>query len=148
MGDPERAADAPSAGTAHQQQRAAGPHLRPGLAGDRKGNDDVVAEGLVHLVLGQFQHGSVARAAGGNQHVIDRRRYVGEEPLQRSRIVDVEGGAVFGAELGGGPVKPSRVTSGEDHLRTLGPSAPRRLESDAGAAADQHHSLAEQLRLA
>ena len=44
--DPEPVADAPAAGAAHEQQRAAGPHLADRVARDLERLHDVLAERL------------------------------------------------------------------------------------------------------
>ena len=63
-GDPELATDPPAAGAAHEQQRAAGPHLGGGVARDLEPQHHVVAERVAHLICVHLEQGPVARAAG------------------------------------------------------------------------------------
>ncbi len=63
-GESEVATDPPAAGAAHEQQRAAGPHLGRGVARDLEREHDVVAERLAHLIGVDLEQGHVARAGG------------------------------------------------------------------------------------
>jgi hypothetical protein len=80
--------------------------------------------------------------------VIDRWGQVLEEAFQGGGVVGVEGGGACGAEFLGRLLEPFGVTASEDDVGPFGLSAPGRLESDAGTAADQHDGLPEQFRLA
>ena len=88
----------------------------------------------------------VVRAAGGDHHVVDRRREFREELREAVRIGGVEGRATDRAELARGAVEALLRPAGEDDLGSLAACAPGGLEPDAGAAADHDHRLPEQLR--
>ena len=56
--EPELATDPPAAGAAHEDQRAAGPHLAGGVARDLEPEHHVVAERLAHLLCVHLEHGT------------------------------------------------------------------------------------------
>jgi hypothetical protein len=62
--DPKGTADPPAAGTAHQQQRAAGPHLAGGVARDLEARHQAFADRLTHLICSYLEQRSVMRDAG------------------------------------------------------------------------------------
>ena len=140
----------PAAGAAHEQQRAARPHLAGGVAGDvraaARGASSSARRACVEVHLGQRR---VVRAAGGDHHVVDRRRQVLEEPLERGRSrwrrrprCSARRARAPRARRRSG-LRPVRIDVG-----SLGARAPGRLEPDAGAAADHDDGLPEELRLA
>ena len=71
-----------------------------------------------------------------------------EEPLQRGRVVGVEGGGAPRVDVARGLLEALGIAAGEDDVGALGAGAPGGLEPDAGAAADQDDGLAEQFRFA
>jgi hypothetical protein len=80
--------------------------------------------------------------------VVDRIGQRVEEPLERRRIVGVEGGDGPRVDSQRGAVEALRVTAGDHDLRPLRPRAPGGLQPDPGAPADHDYELADQLRLA
>ena len=148
-GDPEVATDPPAAGAAHEQQRAAGPHLaaprcaRP-RAPARRGRRAPRAPG-------RRPSRAAARSAGRRPVTstwsIGAGRLV-EEPLQRCRVGGVEGGGAPRADVARRLLEALGIAAGEDDVGALGAGAPGGLEPDAGAAADQDDGLPEQFRLA
>ena len=59
-------------------------------------------EGAAHLVDVHVEQAPVVRAAGRDHHVVDRVGQAVEEPLERSRIVGVEGRGAQRVELARG----------------------------------------------
>ena len=88
------------------------------------------------------------RAAGRDQHMVDRIRQPVEEPLQRGRVGGVEGRRAAARRRRRRLLEPVRIAAGEDDLGALGPGAAGGLEPDSGAAADQDDGLAGQFRFA
>ena len=76
-----------------------------------------------------------------DQHVVDRRGQLVEEPPESFEVGRVECGDA-GPELEASAVQAIRVTGGEDHVGAIGAGAPGRLEPDARAAADHDDGLA------
>ena len=68
--------------------------------------------------------------------------------LQRSRFAGVEGRAALSADRLRRLGEALGIAPGEDDAGALGAGAPRGFQADAGAAADDDDSLAEQLRFA
>ena len=90
----------------------------------------------------------ITRSAGRDHHVIDWRRQVPEELLERSRIRGVERRGALRAELAPGALQALGIPAREDHVRALLARASRRFEPDAGATADHDDGLPEQFRFA
>jgi len=130
---------------AEQRGRQRGVDEADGVARDLDRLHRVLADRLAQLGRAHLEQGAVVRAARRDQHMVDRRRQVAEEPLQGRRVADVERGGPPRAEFPRRPVKPAGITAGEDHLGALGPGAPGRLEPDARAAADDDDGLAGEL---
>jgi hypothetical protein len=80
-----------------------------------------------------------------DQHVIDRRGQLVEEPPELFEVGRVEGRDA-GPELEADTAQAIRVARGEDHGGSLLARAPSCLEPDTRTAADHDHGLAEQLR--
>ena len=80
--------------------------------------------------------------------MVDRAWQLVEEPLQRCRVGDVEGGGAPRLDVARCLLEPLGIAGGEDDVGALAAGAAGGLEADAGAAADQDDGLAEQLRLA
>ena len=108
-GEPEVATDPPAAGAAHEQQRAAGPHLaarrcaRPRAPAPR-GRRAPRAPDRRPSRAGARSCGPPA----GDQHVVDRVRQLVEEPLQRCRVVGVEGGGAAARRRRAPPARAAR----------------------------------------
>ena len=98
---------------------------------------------LLEVHLGERR---VVGTAGADQHVVDGRRQVGEEALERSRVAGVEGRAVNSAELLRGAIEALGIAGGDDDVGALGACRAGGREADAGAAADHDDGLAEQGR--
>src|SRR5262249_15058414 len=81
----------------------------------------------------------VVRTRPRDQHVVDRRQ-LAEKSAQRCEIRGIEGCSAR-TELAADALQPIRVARGKDHLGSLRASAPRRLEPDARAAADDDDRL-------
>jgi hypothetical protein len=75
-------------------------------------------------------------------------RQLVEEPLQRDRIVRVEGGGAPRADVARCLLEALRVAAHEDDFGALRACQPSGLQSDAGAAADQDDGLSAERRLA
>lgn len=86
-------------GAAHEQQRASGPDLAGGIAGDPQRQEDVLADGEPRLLELDLHQRPIMRAGTRDHHMVDRSRQFEEESLERSRIVGVEGRAAERAEL-------------------------------------------------
>jgi hypothetical protein len=80
--------------------------------------------------------------------VVDRCGQVLEELREAIRIGGVERRAAARAQLARGLLEAFRVAAGDDDLGPRGASTARRLQPDAGAAAEYDDGLAEQLGLA
>jgi hypothetical protein len=80
--------------------------------------------------------------------VVDRCWQVLEEPLERSRVVGVEGHGALRAELLRCLLEALGIAAGEDYIGTLSPGASGCLEPYACAAADHDDSLSDELRFA
>jgi hypothetical protein len=89
----------------------------------------------------------VIGATGGDDDMVDRRRQLVEELLEPDGVVGVEGRGAQGLQLARGLLQALLVAGSEDDPGAFGPGAPRGLEADARAAADDDDSLAEQLRM-
>ena len=146
--DPEVAPDPAAAGAAHQQQRAAGSHPADGMPGDLERQHRVVADRLAHLIGVHLQQGPVVRAAGGDQHVVDRARQLVEESLQRRRVVRVEGGGAAGRRRRARPVEPIGIAAGEHDVGAFGAGPAGGFQPDSGAAADEDDGLSRAGRFA
>jgi hypothetical protein len=146
-GDPEPGTDSPSAGAAHEQQRARWPDLGGGVARDLQPQHHVVADRLAHPGPVHLEQGPVVRSAGSNHHVVDRCWQVLEEPPQGCRIGGVEGRGALCANCESRLLEPVGIPAGEDDVSTLSTGAPSRLEPDASGAADHDDRLSGQLRL-
>ena len=144
--EPEVAPDPPAAGAAHEQQRAAGPHLAGGVARDLERQHRMVGERRAHLVGVHLEQRPVVGAAGRDQHVVDRTREPVEEALQRSRVVGVEGRGAPRVDVARRALEALGIAAGEDDVGALAAGASGGLQPDAGAAADDDDGLAEQLR--
>ena len=82
-----------------------------------------------------------------HQHVVDRAWQVGEEARQPLGVTEIERRDAR-TELEADCVQPVRSASREDQVRSLVPSAARRLQPDSGAAAEHEDGLARELLLA
>src|SRR6516162_9542707 len=71
-----------------------------------------------------------------------------EEPVERGRVVRVEGPGLPRADLGRGVLQAVGIAAGEDDIGTLSPGAPGRPEPDACAAADHRDGLSGPFRFA
>jgi hypothetical protein len=87
-------------------------------------------------------------STGGHHYVIDRRWEIPEERLQAGRIVDVKGRGALRVELECCLFEAFRIAPGEDDTSALGAGSPGGFQSDARAATDDDHGLAEQFRWA
>jgi hypothetical protein len=101
-----------------------------------------IAADLCEIELGQRR---VVGAGARDQHVIDRRAQLAEEPLQPVEVGGVEGGHRR-LELGPDAAEPVRIARGEDQGRAFGTRAPGRLQADAGTASDHDDGLPGELR--
>lgn len=146
--DSEDGARAAAAGAAHEQQRAAGPHLAGRALGYVDRQQHVLGEAAARLLGIHFEQGPVVRAAGRDHHMVDRCWQVLEEPLERSRVVGVEGRGALRAELLRCLLEALGIAAGEDYIGTLSPGASSCLEPYACAAADDDDSLSDELRFA
>lgn len=82
-----------------------------------------------------------------DQHVVDRRRQLVEEPLEPVEVRRVEGRDA-GSELETGSVEAVRVARRDDEVGSYLARAPGRLEPDAGTAADHDQGLSDEQQLA
>jgi hypothetical protein len=78
--------------------------------------------------------------------MVDRRWQIREEPLQRDRIVGVEGGCALGAEVEPGLLQAFGIAARDHDLGALGPGASCRLQTDTCASADHDDRLPKQFR--
>jgi hypothetical protein len=76
--------------------------------------------------------------------VVDRLGKAVEEALEALGVGGVERRGPQCAELAPGMLETLGIAAGDDDLGAFGARQPGRLESDAGAAADDHDGLAEQ----
>jgi hypothetical protein len=111
-------------------------------------HEDVGVERAARLVEVEFLQRRVVRAAGRNEHVVDRLGNIGEEPVDRREIGRVEGGAARGADVGGGLLQALGVAAHNDHLGALFASGAGGREADSGAATEHDDGLAGQFRRA
>ena len=133
---------------AHEQKRAAGTHLAGGVAGDADHQHGMLLERPARLLEVHLGQRRIVGTAGGDHDVVDRSLEICEESLQGIQIVGVEGRGAQRSQLARRVPQPVRIAADQDHIGSLGPGAPRRLEADAGAAADHHYLLPAQLGLA
>ncbi len=85
------------------------------------------------------------RAAGRDQHVVDRSGQVLEEPPQGGGVGGVERRGARGPDLARRGTEPVGVAAGDDDVGAFGPGPPGGLEPDARAAADEDDGLPGQL---
>ena len=100
---------------------------------------------LVEVHLGQRR---VVRAAGGDQHVVDRARQPAKNASSAAESVASKAARAPRADSPAALLQPLGIAAGEDDVGALGAGAAGRLEPDAGAAADHDDGLPAQLRLA
>jgi TetR/AcrR family tetracycline transcriptional repressor len=144
----ERQAGAPGAGTAHEQQRATGPHPADGMPGHLDGQPQVPVEIADRPRVVEVGQGRVVRAGAGHQHVVNRSRQAGEELPEGGRVGGVEGRDLARADIGRGLLEVLGVPAGEDDLRALLAGAAGGFQAYAGAAADHEDGLPAQFRFA
>jgi len=97
-----------------------------------------VAAGSVGVKLGK---GRVVGRSGREEDVVDGTGQPLEEALQRRRIGGVECRNTGRADIGCGLFEAIGIAAREDDVGSLGSCPPRRLETDAGAAADDDDGL-------
>src|SRR5690242_1277240 len=96
----------------------------------------------------EFRQGRVVRTGAGDQHVIDRRGQLVEEPPEPFEVGGVEGRAAQRSDFAGGTLEALRVPGGENYVRPLSACSSGRFEPDAGAATDHDDGLPEKFRFA
>jgi hypothetical protein len=96
----------------------------------------------------EFRQGRIVRTGAGDQHVVDRRGQLVEEPSEPFEVGGVEGRAAQGADFAGGTLEALRVPGGENYVRPLSACSSGRFEPDAGATADDEDGLPKQFRFA
>ena len=74
----------------------------------------MIAKGIAHLRSVHLQQRAVARATGGDHHMVHRFRQTVEEFPQRRGVGGVERGGADGADLGRRLVEPVRIAAGEN----------------------------------
>lgn len=89
----------------------------------------------------QVVQAPVVRAAGRDQHMVDRRGQILEESAEGGRIGRVERRGTQRADLGGGLLEAAGIAAGQDGAGALGAGQAGRFESDPGAAADHDDRL-------
>jgi hypothetical protein len=130
----------------NEYQGAGRPHLAGGATCDCEREQQVLGEAASRLLWRHFEGRPVVGSAGGHHHVIDRVREILEERLQGGRIVGVEGRDPLRVELVRCLLEAFGIAPGEDDAGALGARSPGGFRPDAGAAADDDDSLAEQFR--
>ena len=99
---------APAAGAAHEQQRAAGPHLLGRDPCELERQPEVLLDGAPRFREVHLGQRLVMRTAGRDEHVVDRLRLILEEPLERVHIGCVEGGRALRIDLARRPAPSVR----------------------------------------
>ena len=89
----------------------------------------------------------VAGTWTADEHVVDRRRQLVEEPAEPDEVGGVESGNTA-FELEAGALHALGVACRDDHLGSLLACSPSGLEADAGAATDHQERLPGELRVA
>jgi hypothetical protein len=96
----------------------------------------------------EFRQRRVVGTGAGDQHVVDRRGQLVEEPPEPFEVGGVEGRGTLRIELAGGALERLGVSGNEDDVCSLSARSSGRFESDAGATADYDDGLPEQFRFA
>jgi hypothetical protein len=113
------------------------------MLGDGDGQPQVGVEIAVRLLAVEVGQGRVVGAGAGDQHVVDRRGQLVEEPLEPVEVGGIEGHGALRAEFGRGPLEALETAAGQDDVGALGAGAAGGLKPDARAAADHDDGLPE-----
>ena len=90
------------------------------MARDLDREQDVLVEVATRLGEIHLEQGAVVRSACGDHHVVDRTAELGEEPLEESRIADVERGDAGRAHLRRGGIETIPVPTRQQDVGALG----------------------------
>ena len=137
---------AAAAGAAHEEQGSSRADLARGGSSHLDRQQEMGVHVAARLVDVELRQRRVVGTGARDQHVIDRRGQLVEEPAEPVEVGGVEGGDAGGPELEADALQAIRVARGEDHLGALRARAPGGLEPDARAAADHDDGLPEQRR--
>src|SRR4051794_12772768 len=146
-GDGQAGSWAAGARAAHEHQRARRPDSGDSGTRDLEDEQQAVAETAPRLLGRHLQRWPVVRTAGRDHHVVDRSGEVLEERLQEPRFADVERADPLRVELECCLLEALRITSDENDVGALAAGPSGGFAPDAGAAADNHDGLPDQLRL-
>jgi hypothetical protein len=133
-----------SACAADQQQTSRGLQRVLGQTRDVNGKHDPL-DAVADVADVELREGDVVGTAPRHEHVVDQWQ-VGEEADEPVGVTEIERRDAR-AKFETDSVQPVRVVGRQDHSRSLLSSASGRLESDSGAAAQDHYRLARELLL-
>ena len=108
----------------------------------------MTAQGLAHVGDVHLEKRAVARATGGDEHVVDRCGDCFEKLLQGLRVVGIEGRGAQRADLRGRCVEPVRVSSGQNDFGAFDAGLAGGFKTDAGTAANDDDGLPGERRFA
>ena len=131
---------------AQEEQGPSRANLARCVSGDLQRQQDLgfdVAAGVFEVELREMR---VAGTRAGDEHVVNRRGQLVEEPSESVEVGGVEGRDA-GPELKTDSVEAVRVARRDDEVGSFVARAPGRLEPDAGAAADHDKGLSGEFQL-
>src|SRR5439155_14497186 len=103
--------------------------------------EQVLVEHAQRKVEVQLRNGTVGRTAAAHQDVIELCRQAAEEPLQFRGVIEIQRRRAEPGYLSAGAVEPLRVAAGDDELGAGRTRLAGGLQTDTGAAADDHDDL-------
>jgi hypothetical protein len=133
--------------TAHEEQCPSRANLAGGVPSDLQRQQEMRVDVAASLLDVELRKRRVVGTGARDQHVVNRRVQLVEEPLEPVEVGGVEGGDA-GPELEADALQAVRVARRDDHVGSLLAHTPGRLEPDAGAAPDHDERLAGELRFA
>ena len=94
----------------------------------------------------EFRQRRVVGTGASDQHVVDGRRQLVEEPPEPFEVGGIEGRGAQRADFARGALEALRISAGENHVSALTTCSSGSFEPDSGAATDDNNGLPEELR--
>jgi hypothetical protein len=89
----------------------------------------------------EFRQRRVVGTGASDQHVVDGRRQLVEEPPEPFEVGGIEGRGAQRADFARGALEALRISAGENHVRALTTCSSGSFEPDSGAATDDNNGL-------